>query len=181
MRPGPPLRVPSGRPAPWLSKNAARRSRGTTAQKHRVPGHRPAWNAPKSRNPAPDSGGASRPRLCPRAPAPKVPSGNLQNLQLEGDAGMLFGPQHHEWLGYPDAQGAQVVQAGVTGGAEGDELLAVMDPWLTMMHMEMMMARSTATASVTVTEQDLVAQPGEALAGMRSRAVAGAAQSGDPG
>jgi hypothetical protein len=51
---------------------------------------------------------------------------------------MLLGPEWNESLRNPPPEGAQTVEAGVTGGADGDQQCALVDAGLTMMHMEAM-------------------------------------------
>jgi hypothetical protein len=90
---------------------------------------------------------------------------------------MLLGPERNESLRDPDTQGGQTVEAGVTGGADGDEQRAVVDAGLTMMHMEAMPCPA-GLAGAAVARQNLVAKAGEALAGVSGGVVAGAAEAG---
>jgi hypothetical protein len=93
---------------------------------------------------------------------------------------VLLDPQQNESFRNPDPQGGQAVEASVAGGADGDEQLALMDAGLTMMHMEAMPCPA-GLAGAAVALQNLVAKAGEALAGMDSGAIAGAAEASSPG
>ena len=93
---------------------------------------------------------------------------------------MLLDPEDDEQLRYPDPEGSQAVEAGVAAGADGNQPVAVVDARLTVMHMEAVGgAAGPALAAVPV--QNLLAESGEALAGIGRGAVAGAAEAGDPG
>ncbi|HJT70770.1 MAG TPA: hypothetical protein VJ731_11255 [Terriglobales bacterium] len=63
---------------------------------------------------------------------------------------MLLAPQGDEQLGYPDPEGSQAVEAGVAGGADGDQPVTVIDAGLTVMHMEPV-GRAAGAAMVAVT------------------------------
>jgi hypothetical protein len=69
------------------------------------------------------------------------------------------------------------VEAGVAGSADGDQQRALVDAGLTMMHMEAM-PRPAGLAGAAVAIQDLIAEAGEALAGVGGGAIAGAAKAG---
>ena len=89
---------------------------------------------------------------------------------------MLFFPEGNERRLNPMAQRAEPVDAGMAGGAQGDQPAAVMDAFLTMMNREFI-GRPTAAAAAAVALQNLVAAPGEAAAGMPILPVAAGAQS----
>lgn len=88
---------------------------------------------------------------------------------------MLFGPQRNQRLRDPPAQSRQTVKAGVTGGADGDQQIALMDAGLTMMHMEALPCPAGLTGA-PVALQNVVAEAGEALAGTGGGTVAGPAE-----
>jgi hypothetical protein len=88
---------------------------------------------------------------------------------------MLLGPEWNESIRNPPPEGAQTVEAGVTGGADGDQQCALVDAGLTMMHMEAMPCPA-GLAGAAVALQNFLAQASEALAGVGGGAVAGAAE-----
>jgi hypothetical protein len=49
---------------------------------------------------------------------------------------VLLDPEGDEQLRYPDPDDSKTVEAGVTGGADGDQPVALIDARLPMMHME---------------------------------------------
>jgi hypothetical protein len=91
---------------------------------------------------------------------------------------MLLGPERNQRLRNPPAQSRQTVEAGVTGGADGDQQIALMDAGLTMMHMEALPCPA-GLAGAPVALQNVVAEAGETLAGVGGGTVAGAAEPGD--
>jgi hypothetical protein len=91
---------------------------------------------------------------------------------------VLLGPERNEGLRDPHAQGGQAVEAGVTGGADGDQQCALVDAGLTMMHMEAMPCPA-GLAGAAVAIQNFLAQASEALAGVCGGAVASAAEVSD--
>ena len=93
---------------------------------------------------------------------------------------MLLDPEDDQQLRYPDPEGGQAVEAGVAAGADGNQPVAVVDARLTVMHMEPA-GRPAGPALVAIAVQNLVAEAGEALAGMGGGAIAGAAEAGGPG
>lgn len=93
---------------------------------------------------------------------------------------MLLDPQQNESFRNPDPQGGQAVEASVAGGAEGDQEIALVDAGLPMMHMEAMPCPA-GLAGTAVAIQNVVAEAGEALAGVGGGAVAGAAEAGHKG
>ena len=68
--------------------------------------------------------------------------------------------------------------AGVLLGADGDQQLALIDARLAVMDVERM-GYSATLASASIAVQDLVAEAGEVMPGMRRGAEAGAAEAGD--
>jgi hypothetical protein len=91
---------------------------------------------------------------------------------------VLLSPQGDERLRNPDPQGGQAVEAGVAGGADGNQKIALVDAGLTMMHVEAMPCPA-GLAGAAVALENVVAEAGETLAGMGSGMVAGAAEAGD--
>ena len=76
---------------------------------------------------------------------------------------MLFLPERNERRFEPMPQRAQSVDAGMAGGAHGDQPAAVMDSGMTVVHREFT-GRPTAAATAMITIQDFLAVAGEAAA-----------------
>jgi hypothetical protein len=93
---------------------------------------------------------------------------------------VLFGPQLDQRLGYPDPQGAQAVEAGMAGGADGDEQFAPVDARAAVVDVEPV-AGPAAPTGPAITLQNLVAQAAEAVAGVGGGAIAGTTQAGEEG
>ncbi len=67
----------------------------------------------------------------------------------------------------------------MAAGAESDQQFAIIDAGFAVMYMKAV-GRTAAAAEVLIAVQDFVAEPGEAISGVSSGAVAGAAKASDP-
>ena len=89
---------------------------------------------------------------------------------------MLLFPEGNERRLDPMAQRAEPVDAGMAGGAQGDQEARLMDPGPAVMDRQFTVG-PTAAAAAAVALQNLVAVAGEAAAGMPFLPVTARAQS----
>ena len=98
---------------------------------------------------------------------------------------MLLGPQLNQRLRQPAAVGEEAMDAGVAGGAEGDELVGGMDPGSPVVHMDPPRFKEASlpagAAAAFVACEDGFAVAGEVGAGVSAGAVAAGAEAGHGG
>ena len=92
---------------------------------------------------------------------------------------MLLVPDRHQRRLKPAAHGTQPVDAGVAGGAQGNQKPALVNARATMMNGELM-GRATGAAAAAVAIENGVAVSGKAPPGMGLAGVATPAESGSP-
>ncbi len=94
---------------------------------------------------------------------------------------MLFGPQQNQRLWHPPADRGQTVDAGMAGGAQGNEEFAVIETGLPVMHMEPGIPCPAGAADVAVAVEDFLPQPGKTGGRPIGAEVARTAAAGDGG
>ena len=151
---------------------------GTRQGTHSTPGdrHGGSGGSPESRGPGPRAASARPgPTRKPRFPSrPSLASACGRELELQGVAGVLLGPQFSEQVGDPAVDRPEPVEPRVAGPAEGDQSGRGVG-WGAVMHDERIRSQADA-AQVAVTRQDPFPAPAEAGAGAAGAVVAGLAE-----
>ena len=117
------------------------------------------------------------PASSPDFPTPSF--GKLEGeLFLERDGGVLFAPELEQEPWQPAPVGAQFVDDGMAGRAEGNHPLRSVDPWLPVMDGALVPCPAALALEPIAGEDDL-ADAGEIAKRVAALPVAGAAEAGN--